>query len=106
MFEVAQHDKEEIKAFVKEQYNGDTTDVGKQAWLNRIKKKDERRKDIIKNYSCKKAVYENCKMLAPDGFCLSNCDRSKAQWYLDRKLATLICEEPLTVKLIFEPSNY
>jgi len=41
-------------------------------------KKEERKKNIVKSYSCKKAPYENCKILAPDGFCLSNCDHKKA----------------------------
>ena len=71
----------------------------------RSAKKDERRKDIVKAYSCKKAIYENCKLLAPDGVCLSNCDHKKAQWYIDKGLATVVIEEPLTVKLNFEPSN-
>lgn len=44
-------------------------------------------------------------MLAPDGFCLSNCDRKKAQWYVDRGLAIVEVEEPFTVRLNFEPSN-
>ena len=44
-------------------------------------------------------------MLAPDGFCLSNCDRKKAEWYVERNLAQVVCDEPFTVKLNFEPSN-
>ena len=71
----------------------------------RMKKKEERKKDIVKKYSCKKSVYENCKMLAPDGICLSNCDRKKALWYVERELAHVISEEPLVIKLKFEPSN-
>mmetsp|Transcript_15181 Transcript_15181/g.23432 ORF Transcript_15181/g.23432 Transcript_15181/m.23432 type:complete len:175 (-) Transcript_15181:739-1263(-) len=73
--------------------------------LVRMQKKEERKKDIIKAYTCKKAVYENCKMLAPDGVCLSNCDRKKAQWYVDKGLATVTVEEPFTITLNFEPSN-
>lgn len=46
--------------------------------LVRNQKKEERKKFIVKAYSCKKAIYEGCKMLAPDGVCLSNCDRKKA----------------------------
>ena len=44
-------------------------------------------------------------MLAPDGFCLSNCDRKKAQWYVDRDLGTVVNDDPFTVKLNFEPTN-
>jgi hypothetical protein len=56
----------------------------------RQRKKEERKKDIVKNYSCKKAIYENCRMLAPDGVCLSNCDSKKAQWYVERELADIV----------------
>ena len=68
-------------------------------------KKDERRKDIIEKYSCKKVVYENCKMLAPDGTCLSNTDRKKADWYVNKGLAQMVNEDPFTIKLNFEPSS-
>ena len=60
---------------------------------------------MIERYSCKKAVYENCKMLAPDGVCLSNTDRKKANWYVDKNLAVVVNEDPFTIKLNFEPSN-
>ena len=50
-------------------------------------------------------MYEGCKLLAPDGTCLSNCDKKKAQWYVHKNLATVVAQEPLTVKLNFEPSN-
>lgn len=105
LFKIGDYDIEEIKAFVNDQYSGDVKNAGQLGQIRRMQKKEERKKDIVKKYSCKKAVYENCKMLAPDGFCLSNCDKTKAQWYLDRELATLVCEDPFTVKLKFEPSN-
>lgn len=56
----------------------------------RKQKKLERKKHIIKAYSCKKVVYENCKMIAPDGEHLSNCDFNKAQWYIEKGLAEVI----------------
>ena len=59
----------------------------------------------MKAYSCKKAVYENCKMVAPDGELLSNCDLKKAMWYLERELADKICDKPFTIKLRFEPNG-
>ena len=43
-----------------------------------MRKKEERKAKVVKAYTCKKAVYENCKMVAPDGELLSNCDRNKA----------------------------
>ena len=68
-------------------------------------KKDVRREKVVKAYSCKKAVYENCKMVAPDGELLSNCDLKKAMWYLERELADKICDKPFTIKLRFEPNG-
>ncbi len=64
-----------------------------------------RREKIVKEYSCKKAVYENCKMVAPDGGLLSNCDMKKAMWYIERDLADKICDSPFTIKLRFEPNG-
>jgi len=52
---------------------------------------------VVEAYTCKKAVYDNCKMLAPDGFCLSNCDRKKANWYIKKGLAELKTEDPMVI---------
>ena len=51
---------------------------GWNAQKERMKKKEERKAKVVVAYSCKKAVYENCKMVAPDGELLSNCDFKKA----------------------------
>ena len=59
----------------------------------------------MKNYSCKGPVYENCKMIAPDGELLSNCDTKKVHWYVEKGLGEIICEDPLTIKLNFEPNG-
>jgi len=56
-------------------------------------------------YTCKAPVYENCRMVAPDGELLSNCDTKKAQWYLERGLAEQIKDSPLTIRLTFEPNG-
>ena len=50
-------------------------------------------------------MYENCKMVAPDGGLLSNCDMKKAMWYIERDLADKICDNPFTIKLRFEPNG-
>jgi hypothetical protein len=71
----------------------------------RQQKKEWRKADIIKNYSCKKAPYENGRLLAPDGKLLSYTDVQKGKWYISKGLATLVSEEPYTVKLNFEPSG-
>lgn len=44
-------------------------------------------------------------MEAPDGEQLCTCAKSKANWYLEKGLGTLISNEPFTVRLNFEPSN-
>ncbi len=53
----------------------------------------------------KEPIYGNCIILAPDGQMLCRCDIKKAKWYLSRDLASLEIENPLTVKLKFEPKG-
>lgn len=36
---------------------------------------------------------------------LCTCSQKKAMWYIERSLADKVCEEPLTVKLRFEPQG-
>jgi len=67
--------------------------------------KQQRRNKVMEKFSLKRPIYENCKILAPDGEILCKWDKKKVQWYLERDLAELIKEEPLTVKLKFEPSG-
>nr|CAB3243957.1 exonuclease 3'-5' domain-containing protein 2-like [Phallusia mammillata] len=67
---------------------------------------NELRTKNLKWYSSRKhPLYDNCKLQAPDGQLLSTCDRKKATWYLEKKLADEICKEPLTVRLKFEPAG-
>ena len=59
------------------------------------------------------AMYDNGRMLAPDGELLCTLSRKKARWYLDRGLATLDggslepndAAEPPVIRLLFEPSG-
>uniref|UniRef100_UPI00358E6862 exonuclease 3'-5' domain-containing protein 2 n=1 Tax=Myxine glutinosa TaxID=7769 RepID=UPI00358E6862 len=51
----------------------------------------------------KSPLHDNCLLRAPDGQLLSTCDRKRAQWYLDKDIAEVIMEEPLEVRLKFEP---
>ncbi|CAI2385933.1 unnamed protein product [Moneuplotes crassus] len=67
--------------------------------------KQERRQRVIENFSLKKPIYENCMILAPDSQILCKCDKKKVEWYLERGLAEKISDEPLTIKLNFEPSG-
>ncbi|XP_035897697.1 exonuclease 3'-5' domain-containing protein 2 isoform X2 [Anopheles stephensi] len=52
-----------------------------------------------------KPLYHNCLMQAPDGELLCTCDRRKAEWYVQRELGDLVCENPYTVRLRFEPAG-
>lgn len=52
-----------------------------------------------------KPLYDNCQLEAPDGELLCNCDKGKAEWYVNNGLGEIICNEPYTVRLKFEPSR-
>ncbi|GFU03400.1 exonuclease 3'-5' domain-containing protein 2 [Nephila pilipes] len=52
-----------------------------------------------------KPLYDNCQLEAPDGELLCNCDKGKAEWYVNNGLGEKICDEPYTVRLKFEPSR-
>lgn len=36
---------------------------------------------------------------------MCTCDNKKAQWYLEKNLGEIVCNDPLTVRLHFEPAN-
>lgn len=50
-------------------------------------------------------IYGNCKVYHPNGTLMFLCVEKRARWYLDRNLATVIEDDPLTIKLTFEPSG-
>lgn len=50
-------------------------------------------------------IYGDTKVLAPDGQLLFLCLPKKANWYLERNLATIINEDPMVVQLTFEPKG-
>lgn len=51
-------------------------------------------------------LYDNCKLLAPDGDLLCFCDKSKAEWYVKKELGVQVEGEPVyTVRLNFEPAG-
>lgn len=52
-----------------------------------------------------KPLYDNCYMEAPDGELLCTMDRTKAEWYQKKGLATIVSEHPLRMRLCFEPSG-
>lgn len=53
----------------------------------------------------KRPLYYNCFLLAPDGQELCTCDVRKVEWYLEKGLAVKVKDDPLTVKLNFEPGG-
>eukprot|EP00899_Mesostigma_viride_P006270 jgi/Mesvir1/15644/Mv03249-RA.1 len=63
----------------------------------------EERERLVQKFSCKKPVYSNCRILAPDGSVLCHCDKKKVDWYLSRDLAQLVSSDPPTIQLTFEP---
>ncbi|EFX73459.1 hypothetical protein DAPPUDRAFT_325251 [Daphnia pulex] len=57
-------------------------------------------------YSARKsALYDNCILQAPDGQQLCTCDYKKAMWYFAKGRGEVVCENPMTVRLNFEPSG-
>jgi 5-methylcytosine-specific restriction endonuclease McrA len=51
-----------------------------------------------------KAIYENCRMYY-QGQLLALCAKRRAEWYLNRGLATKLSDDPLTVELLFKPNQ-
>lgn len=52
---------------------------------------------------CVPALCSHTVSQAPDGGLLCTCSEKKVQWYLERELAELVSEEPLSARLKFEP---
>ena len=50
-------------------------------------------------------LYDNCKLLDPEGQLLALVDAKRAQWYVKKGLGVVEEENPMTVRLIFQPSN-
>lgn len=64
-----------------------------------------RRKEDLQVTTRKGPLYYNCQLLAPDNKPLCTIDPKKARWYVDKGLGHLISEEPLIVRLNFEPTG-
>lgn len=72
---------------------------------SRKEKKQERYNTFLKKFTISGKVFENCKILIPDGTLLCYANHKKVNWYLERDLAEVVEENPYTIKLKFEP-NY
>lgn len=51
------------------------------------------------------AIFDNCIIQAPDGTPLTRCGMKKAKWYLRRNLGEVVSQNPMVIKLLFEPSG-
>jgi hypothetical protein len=85
---------DEINDLFKEEPSSSLTpkSKSKDSYLTKQEGKEKRREIIKKKYTCKKAVYENATMLAPDGSLLCHTDHKKANWYVSRGLAKVISQ--------------
>jgi len=50
-------------------------------------------------------LFENCLIQAPDGINISRCSKRKQEWYINNKLAYVVNEDPMTIRLTFEPKG-
>jgi hypothetical protein len=50
-------------------------------------------------------IYGNCRVHHPDGSLMFLCIEKRAKWYLNRNLAKVLQEDPLTIQLTFVPKG-
>jgi hypothetical protein len=68
--------------------------------------KSESKSDATRSYSLrKKPLYHSCQLRAPDGQLLCTCDKKKAEWYIEKGIGEKVADDPLTVRLRFEPAG-
>lgn len=60
---------------------------------------------IGRNGIRKGPLYHNCQLWAPDNKPLCTIDPKKARWYVEKSLGDLVSEDPLIVRLKFEPAG-
>lgn len=65
----------------------------------------ERKNKTVYHPIVKSPQYQNCEVLNPDGNLMFRCSAKKANWYLERNLATKVKNEPLVIKLLFTPNG-
>eukprot|EP00439_Symbiodinium_sp_Y106_P069026 s2684_g11.t2 len=58
---------------------------------------------FVQRVAAKGPVYENCRILAPDGQTLCTVDKKKLNWYVRRGLARLEDGQTDCIRLLFEP---
>lgn len=60
---------------------------------------------LMKTVKKDRKIYGNCQVFSPGGHLMFRCDLKKAKWYLNRDLANIVDNDPLTIKLTFEPNG-
>ena len=79
---------------------------GENTALTRSIYKEQRRQENIPLLAMKKPMYDNIRMLDPQGTLLCTIGKKKANWYIKRKLAQWRDpEQQTTLQLLFEPSH-
>lgn len=50
-------------------------------------------------------LYGNCKVYSPNNKLMFRCEEKRAKWYLDRNLAKIIEQDPISIQLTFQPKG-
>ena len=61
--------------------------------------------NFSERFSAKRAPYGNCELYGLSGTLLAKCDARKARWYVGKGLAVVEAEDPLRIRLTFEPES-
>uniref|UniRef100_A0A182SU42 3'-5' exonuclease domain-containing protein n=1 Tax=Anopheles maculatus TaxID=74869 RepID=A0A182SU42_9DIPT len=97
---------EEMDCFMDQPHNNRKSKAGGSSKPKKLLTPQNNQKSNKRYHSTRtKPLYHNCLMQAPDGELLCTCDRRKAEWYVQRELGDLVCENPYTVRLRFEPAG-
>lgn len=67
--------------------------------------KQRRRLSKIKELAMKTPLYDNVRMLDPDGILLCTISKKKGRWYVKKGIGEYTDDSNGTVKLLFEPKN-
>lgn len=71
-----------------------------------LQRREEKRNAFITRFCVRKEVYSNCRILSASGSLVAYCDRSKAEWYVNKGLGRRVgADEPFTIQLAFKPEE-
>jgi len=66
---------------------------------------DSKDSPLRKLQTLSRDLYSNCKLLSPDGVLMCRTGKRRVEWYLNKGLAEIVDENPLTIKLNFQPNG-